>query len=971
MNSIKSNFSDEHSWKVPDNLNDILKKIDSLDYTKRNEGINELASYHNEESARLLVEVLFNAGWRDLKRKVLLQLSNFLEYERVFFALQKILQEPSDTPLCLWALETFKYSGTNQYERYLENLYSISFGLIRDRILEVLIYNGSRKAINLLEKELKEFELDFEKLGDPTYFGLFLKIPYQLQISTVQFCGVFRKNRYIQLLHVVMKMKDPLLSRIALINLLKYGVDYKNLREDIILSNIETHHELPVIQDELITIYSEFGSLFERHADSVPIESCRGKETGIPERIYPLLSIDQNSLPKDPRSENDGYLSLLIKVSQFHINEDCWREFLLNCITSKIEGACVGEALHSLLTFDQLDKKELIKKAFNNVYPRNPTAADFERFTKFIEKVHFTPDTFHLIIPHIHEILYHQSVAPPIAISIVNMLVFEFHQLLPTNSISADIIETITYALEIHYKNGGYNQKSIILRLCRAHGQIQCVSSLLLKVVNSLIYSEKLYIVERNALLYVLSENKNHEEVFSTAVSIARKVYKKKNESKDQSIIGNADSERLLLNCFTTSKYKLPSDIIQKITNQVNRCNYVTLLRVIYSQQSPEARRWILEQIGNKDELSYKEIKWLLKCIHPLGTDEMISFLKLIIFEQEPTLQRLAAFSLGGIKTDAAIAGSLEVISILLQQRRDFDIAEIILHNLTTPSIRAIPDVLTTIQAILAQGIPDFLYEPIIEYMSSLKVITDGTRIEYVKTSHPKAIEAVVTKLCDQVKGFTRLPSVVQSVFLSAEIPLHHTDLFDQSIDKSSSILQFIKALDIYLHENIGTFFMKQENLKIIQEIICQAALDRLLALSASPKMDEILRFNTSILQVLNLSAFFEPRKFPIIKFRAIISAILNNSLVKDEFKVIDGLKGWGLLLLLLTQPLKNVPTTPLFHANKQSLIIDLCEQLFELQECRNPIAHRSTVFDNEAIFQVRRKVFAILQGVQDLAISG
>ncbi len=90
---------------------------------------------------------------------------------------------------------------------------------------------------------------------------------------------------------------------------------------------------------------------------------------------------------------------------------------------------------------------------------------------------------------------------------------------------------------------------------------------------------------------------------------------------------------------------------------------------------------------------------------------------------------------------------------------------------------------------------------------------------------------------------------------------------------------------------------------------------------------------------------------------------------ITNDYKALDGLKAWAVILLLFArnvpQPKSGIVLKPFFSVNgNDDSIVKLSKKLIELQDLRNPAAHRQTVLQFDFVKQVRTEAFSLLNSI-------
>ena len=213
--------------------------------------------------------------------------------------------------------------------------------------------------------------------------------------------------------------------------------------------------------------------------------------------------------------------------------------------------------------------------------------------------------------------------------------------------------------------------------------------------------------------------------------------------------------------------------------------------------------------------------------------------------------------------------------------------------------------------------------------------------------------------LATLVRGYSAFSETVKTVLRNAELTYKHSDLFDDRVDKSTMIVEYVKSIDILLQERFGAaIFLDQQPqlLPKMQSRIVQLQLD-----------DE----GTSAAQVvkdLQCGLHFPADGFPVHKLITVSRSIVSGKIVRDQYAVIDGLRAWGLLLLVFGRKYKfrQAEIEPLLKvANPANgAVSELAAQMNALQDLRNQAAHRATMLQSVKLAEVRAFSFKVLNAL-------
>lgn len=211
---------------------------------------------------------------------------------------------------------------------------------------------------------------------------------------------------------------------------------------------------------------------------------------------------------------------------------------------------------------------------------------------------------------------------------------------------------------------------------------------------------------------------------------------------------------------------------------------------------------------------------------------------------------------------------------------------------------------------------------------------------------------AIDKDIISKLPRFNEYDESIKASLRSAEVPFNKPELFDQFVDKSVCILGFTKAIDIFLEKQFGKKILVpklESRLHEFQNVIHMA------------RLNEDYPDSHSVLKMLSLEKYFSAQSLPVHKMTLIGKGILNSKIIQDQFKIIDGLRAWGITFLLFGRKSESL-AKPLFNAHlDEAQIIDLAKKLMWLQDLRNPAAHRLTMTKLEEIKEIRNQSYQIL----------
>lgn len=230
----------------------------------------------------------------------------------------------------------------------------------------------------------------------------------------------------------------------------------------------------------------------------------------------------------------------------------------------------------------------------------------------------------------------------------------------------------------------------------------------------------------------------------------------------------------------------------------------------------------------------------------------------------------------------------------------------------------------------------------------------------------PQGVEliAIDQVLSQKIESYFAIEDSVRSALRSAEIPYRYPNVFDETVDKASSILEYCKGLDLYLETEIGkkVLFPKLEvRLHDFQNVLHSVTLN-----DPYPNAEQVLKD-------LQLEKHFTTQSLPLHKMSLIAQSILNGKILNERFKVLDGLRAWAIILLVFSRKLGSKPVISIAGpsgALSDEMVISLSKKLIWLQDIRNPAAHRKTVLEFSDVDQVRDMSLGIISTFQKITHS-
>ncbi len=213
------------------------------------------------------------------------------------------------------------------------------------------------------------------------------------------------------------------------------------------------------------------------------------------------------------------------------------------------------------------------------------------------------------------------------------------------------------------------------------------------------------------------------------------------------------------------------------------------------------------------------------------------------------------------------------------------------------------------------------------------------------------------------IPGYDAYSANMKTVLRNAELTLNRKDVFDHRIDQSTAIIQYVKAIDLLLHERLGAKLFQQRDETLLSKM--QSTLYLL-------TFDSRQIQSQNYLDILQISTAFKDQNFPVNKLRSICSEIMSGRIVNQYNRVVDGLRAWAILFLLFGRNFSTIDglrvaaCLPLKKTDAAT-IDSISKALHGLQGIRNDAAHRGTTLDGEKLLQCRRQSLEVLAELSHL----
>jgi hypothetical protein len=121
------------------------------------------------------------------------------------------------------------------------------------------------------------------------------------------------------------------------------------------------------------------------------------------------------------------------------------------------------------------------------------------------------------------------------------------------------------------------------------------------------------------------------------------------------------------------------------------------------------------------------------------------------------------------------------------------------------------------------------------------------------------------------------------------------------------------------------------------------------------------------VLKQMDLEKHFSPQSLPLHKMSMVAYGIRTGRIVNEQFKILDGLRAWAVMLLLFSRKIQGTKPIILLKNTSDDQIVSFSKRLMKLQDVRNPVAHRLTVVKFLALDEIRNEVFSLLSAFQKM----
>jgi hypothetical protein len=223
-------------------------------------------------------------------------------------------------------------------------------------------------------------------------------------------------------------------------------------------------------------------------------------------------------------------------------------------------------------------------------------------------------------------------------------------------------------------------------------------------------------------------------------------------------------------------------------------------------------------------------------------------------------------------------------------------------------------------------------------------------------------LDRIDRRLRKDLPIFDRYSETLRTVLRNAELPFSHPEIFKDSIDKSTAIIEFVKSIDLLLQERIGEALFVASRPEVLAKLQSRVAC---LGLHHSAGD------NARLMRLLGVDHIFTPELFPSIKLTRLVQSVMAGRFVSEQLRILDGLKGWAIFLVVFGRSFErssnHLPPVLPIAPQQDSRVARLAWDMILLQERRNIAAHRGTIVDGAEIAELRAQSVSVLATIDDL----
>lgn len=308
--------------------------------------------------------------------------------------------------------------------------------------------------------------------------------------------------------------------------------------------------------------------------------------------------------------------------------------------------------------------------------------------------------------------------------------------------------------------------------------------------------------------------------------------------------------------------------------------------------------------------------------------------------------------------SEAIVGRALDVLTLLpgdkakraaldhfLKNSLDEAVADKIIRSLEAP-VQGSDD----FAAKIAQVIADYPDHPQVDGLIGLRErLLSGMKSSTLLEVNTSDVEELDNKIILRIPSYEKFGEEVKAALRAAEMPFHHPEMFQGRVDKSTSAVAFCKAIDLFLEKQLWrqrVYSKFKSSPRKFQNIIHMVGLNE-----SSPSARRVR-------EALCLEKYFTEQTLPLHKMSVVAHGILTGRIEFEHWRILDGLRAWAVVILLFGRgAFLNGKKPPIeFPGVEDSDIVKFSRRLLNLQDLRNPAAHRETWLQFPRIDEVRNE---------------
>jgi hypothetical protein len=378
-------------------------------------------------------------------------------------------------------------------------------------------------------------------------------------------------------------------------------------------------------------------------------------------------------------------------------------------------------------------------------------------------------------------------------------------------------------------------------------------------------------------------------------------------------------------------------------SDSLDESSQIALLRIVRRSPNPEFEEWVLKMTRSESERV---------CVHAvvaLGSYRRSQaavgrLLVLIDATKSPSVLGRTVDSLLRIELPSARAA---LVHVLEKHSDDAELVDVIFRRFKPIPGEAEPTLVAKMDALIRS----FPNAKALHQWMALRDRLGGAGVDRPQVSLPE----VDTTLIQDLPEFKELPAVIQATLRSAELLVAEGIKHDRALDQAPALIQWCKAIDLTFDRRLGAdrFFPLLENrLSDVQKLMQSLGLR------------EDYLAPDRFLERIGAARKLPTELIPVHKAKTMTKSFFDGRIAEDRFRVFDGLRAWSVILLIFCRKLPGQEAPRIACLGQDDEIINLAKTLMQLQDLRNPAAHRQTYLDREFVAQLRTAALSALSAV-------